>query len=109
MFLFLISEETQFVIMLLGYWEDGLPISDLLSAYSPPKLSASSLGFDEVYMINLKRRPDRLTKMDHVLEILGIDYTLIEAVDGQYVILLQCNAMSISIYMLWLYIQGIDT
>jgi collagen beta-1,O-galactosyltransferase len=69
-------------MILLGYWPDGLPISDLLKQFVPQQIPPSTMGFDQVYLINLKRRPDRLQKMDHVLEILGIDYTLIEAVDG---------------------------
>ncbi len=39
--------------------------------------------FDHVYLINLKRRPDRLKKMQKLLKRLKIDFTLIEAVDGK--------------------------
>src|SRR5690606_23509745 len=39
--------------------------------------------FDHVYLINLKRRPDRLKKMQTLLKRLKIDFTLIEAVDGR--------------------------
>jgi len=41
------------------------------------------LGFDKVYLINLKRRPDRLRKMVNILGILGIQFQLVEAVDGK--------------------------
>lgn len=64
------------------YWPDGLPVSDLLKQFVQQQNPPSTIGFDQTYLINLQRRPDRLQKMDHALEILGIDYTLIEAVDG---------------------------
>lgn len=41
------------------------------------------MGFDEVYMINLLRRPDRKQKMQLCFEQLGVDVKLIEAVDGK--------------------------
>ena len=39
--------------------------------------------FDHVYLINLKRRPDRLKKMKSLLKRLKIEFTLVEAVDGE--------------------------
>lgn len=41
----------------------------------------STLGFDKIYVINLKRRPDRKEALIKALP--GIDLTFIEAVDGQ--------------------------
>lgn len=49
----------------------------------PNKRFSNKLGFDEVYMINLKRRPDRYEYMDQALKELGIDYKYFEAVDGR--------------------------
>lgn len=46
----------------------------------PPK---SKLSFSEIFMINLKRRPERRIKMELTLKELGIDYTYFEAVDGR--------------------------
>ena len=41
----------------------------------------STLGFDKIYVINLKRRPDRKEALIKALP--GIDLTFIEAVDGK--------------------------
>ncbi|KHJ75106.1 LPS glycosyltransferase, partial [Oesophagostomum dentatum] len=38
---------------------------------------------DKIYMINLKRRPERRARMEQIFEILGIDATYWEATDGQ--------------------------
>lgn len=38
--------------------------------------------FDKIYVINLKRRRDRLIFMEYKLNVLNIDYQIIEAVDG---------------------------
>lgn len=40
-------------------------------------------GFDEIFLINLKRRPERLEKMSNILRLLGVDFQRFEAVDGQ--------------------------
>jgi len=39
-------------------------------------------GIDCVYLINLKRRPDRLKRVDRILRKHGVDYTLVKAIDG---------------------------
>ena len=46
----------------------------------PPK---DKLGFSEIFVINLCRRPDRLRRMQWVFQDLGLDYKLVEAVDGR--------------------------
>ncbi|CAI4229084.1 unnamed protein product [Auanema sp. JU1783] len=38
---------------------------------------------DKVYLINLKRRDDRLKRMDKMFSILGVQYSLLEASDGK--------------------------
>lgn len=43
----------------------------------------SKLTFSEIYMINLKRRPERRMKMENSFRELGIEYTYFEAVDGK--------------------------
>ena len=41
------------------------------------------LGSDKVYLINLERRPDRLSNMDSIFKELQIKFTKIPAVDGK--------------------------
>ncbi|XP_068995636.1 procollagen galactosyltransferase 2 [Embiotoca jacksoni] len=41
------------------------------------------MGFDEIFLINLKRRADRRERMLSSLAVLGINATLTEAVDGK--------------------------
>lgn len=38
----------------------------------------------QIYIINLKRRMDRRTRMIHTLDILEMEATLTDAVDGKY-------------------------
>ena len=40
-------------------------------------------GFDEIFLINLERRPERRTRMEWSLNQLGLDHKLINAVDGK--------------------------
>lgn len=40
-------------------------------------------GFDEIFLINLERRPERLIKMSNILALLGVDFRRFDAVDGQ--------------------------
>ncbi|KAK0421217.1 hypothetical protein QR680_015119 [Steinernema hermaphroditum] len=54
------------------------------SSIIPPRAPRKSLlGFDKIYLINLRRRPERLKKMSAILNLLGIEYTYWEATDGQ--------------------------
>lgn len=41
------------------------------------------LGFDAIYMINLKRRPERRIRMQACFNELGIDAETVDAVDGK--------------------------
>jgi len=76
------DDKNQFINMKLeALFEDpAMPISEHISFIPSVK---SKLGFDEIYLVNLKRRPDRLKRMQACFEELGIDYKLIEAVDGK--------------------------
>uniref|UniRef100_A0A915MNU0 Protein kinase domain-containing protein n=1 Tax=Meloidogyne javanica TaxID=6303 RepID=A0A915MNU0_MELJA len=44
---------------------------------------ASLFGFDQIYLINLARRPERLNKMAQILRLVGMKFERFEAVDGQ--------------------------
>jgi len=56
-------------------------ISTNLTNHRPPPID--NLGFDEIYMINLARRPDRRKKMLMSLEELGLYANEQDAVDGR--------------------------
>ncbi|XP_028394615.1 procollagen galactosyltransferase 1-like [Dendronephthya gigantea] len=56
------------------------------SAYVPVKYPVpDKAGFDEVFVINLARRPDRRKKMKLSLDLLGINGTFIDGYDGKRV------------------------
>lgn len=59
------------------------PSPSLNSPVFLPVTEASKVGFDQIYLINLARRPDRLKKMKFALRELGVTAKLIEAVDGK--------------------------
>ncbi|XP_052419933.1 procollagen galactosyltransferase 2-like [Carassius gibelio] len=50
--------------------------------FTPPK-SQDKMGFDEIFLINLKRRLDRRERMLNTMAVLGLEATLIDAVDGK--------------------------
>ncbi|CAG5120986.1 unnamed protein product, partial [Candidula unifasciata] len=63
-------------------------VQDVPPLYSSPHISVperpkDKLGFDEVYMINLKRRPARRFRMQKAFDYLGIDAKIVDAVDGK--------------------------
>ncbi|XP_010731705.3 procollagen galactosyltransferase 2 [Larimichthys crocea] len=62
--------------------------------HTVPKEPAK-LGFDEIFLINLKRRSDRRERMLSTLSVLGIHVTLTEAVDGKALNSSQLQAMGI--------------
>uniref|UniRef100_A0A8D3DNP2 Si:ch211-13f8.2 n=1 Tax=Scophthalmus maximus TaxID=52904 RepID=A0A8D3DNP2_SCOMX len=51
--------------------------------HTAPK-DPGKMGFDEIFLINLKRRSDRRERMLSSLAVLGINASLTEAVDGKY-------------------------
>ncbi|KAG5847517.1 hypothetical protein ANANG_G00126880 [Anguilla anguilla] len=72
--------------------EDPLEPSQYL--HIPPK-PQDKMGFDQIFLINLKRRVDRRQRMLHSLEVLGIEATLTEAVDGKALNTSQLQALGI--------------
>lgn len=57
----------------------------------------------QVYLINLKRRADRRDRMLRSLEVLGIDVTITDAVDGKYDVVNHWMAITYSSfsYSMW--------
>ena len=47
------------------------------------KQEPNLMGFDQIYMVNLERRPDRHFKMVSCFEELGIKFKWVPAVDGR--------------------------
>lgn len=61
--------------------KDHLPIlSSMESFVFYPKVD--TLGLDQIYMINLKRRPERRARMNRLFTELGMHVETIDAVDG---------------------------
>ncbi|XP_017262347.2 procollagen galactosyltransferase 2 [Kryptolebias marmoratus] len=67
------------------------PSEFVYSSLSPP----SKMGFDEIYLINLKRRLDRRTRMLKTMASLGLHATLMDAVDGKALNTSQLQALGI--------------
>lgn len=58
------------------------------SSYFSPSISpwtpeANSFGFDQIYVVNLKRRPERRVKIEKALKLLGFQYKIFDAIDGK--------------------------
>ncbi|KAE8750935.1 hypothetical protein FOCC_FOCC002363 [Frankliniella occidentalis] len=61
---------------------DPLPLSDVMAKYIQYP-EPDTLGLDEIYVINLERRPERRLRMERSLKELGIVAKFIPAVDGR--------------------------
>ncbi|VUZ49167.1 unnamed protein product [Hymenolepis diminuta] len=75
-------------LRLNAVFDDALP--EGLALKHSPRLKQfvetpepSLLGFDQIYLINLERRPDRLKKMNYALREQGIKAKLLRATDGR--------------------------
>ncbi|XP_023803774.1 procollagen galactosyltransferase 1, partial [Cyanistes caeruleus] len=64
------------------------------NVWVPPKV-LDKLGFDEVFLINLRRRSDRRARMLRTLRELGIAPKLVEAVDGRALNSSQVEALGV--------------
>lgn len=61
--------------------ERALPfVSKSVRPWQP---EATKQGVDKVYLINLARRKERLDRMQKIFDLLGVEYSLLEATDGQ--------------------------
>lgn len=65
-----------------GTFNEPLQITEFLEE-SPRKKRKTKLGFNEIYVINLKRRPDRKNRSIAALNELNLSHKLVEAVDGK--------------------------
>ena len=61
---------------------DPLPVSEYIDKHLIEK-NKTKLGFDQIYVINLDRRPDRKKRISYTLDVLGISYKIVSAVDGK--------------------------
>ncbi|XP_044295659.1 inactive glycosyltransferase 25 family member 3 [Varanus komodoensis] len=75
------DERINFVHLILEAMVDGPPMLPSRHVYLPPK-QPTKIGFDEVFLINLVRRPDRKERMLAALLELEIDSVVVPAVDG---------------------------
>lgn len=71
-----------FVHLMQDYLLSEAPIvpSRFLELQFPVK---ENLGFDKIYFINLKRRRNRRLRLNFYLDVLGIEGTIVDAVDGR--------------------------
>ncbi|XP_053137636.1 inactive glycosyltransferase 25 family member 3 isoform X2 [Hemicordylus capensis] len=77
----LVDEDINFVHLILEAMVDGSPMTPSRHVYLSPK-HPTKIGFDEVFLINLARRPDRRQRMLSALLELEIDPVVVNAVDG---------------------------
>ncbi|KAH0615574.1 hypothetical protein JD844_005015 [Phrynosoma platyrhinos] len=75
------DERINFVHLILEAMVDGPPMLPSSHVYLPPK-HPTKIGFDEIFLINLARRPDRRQRMLDSLFELEIEPLVVNAVDG---------------------------
>ncbi|KAK2704936.1 hypothetical protein QYM36_017100, partial [Artemia franciscana] len=66
-------------------WPEPLePLESLKNYTEVQNKTSDKLGFfDEIFLINLDRRPDRLKRMEYNMNQLGLNFTRVSAVDGK--------------------------
>lgn len=71
----------------LGSGAPPMLVSPPLVTYvrRPPPHEPDTLGFSRVYMISLRRRPERRQRMAHAFQELALDVEIVDAVDGRSV------------------------
>ncbi|CAL1530548.1 unnamed protein product [Lymnaea stagnalis] len=77
------EESDQFEYVKLEAMVEEVPPLYSSPHVSIPERPKDKLGFDEIYMINLKRRPARRSRMMKAFDYLGIDAKIVDAVDGK--------------------------
>ncbi|XP_007426355.1 procollagen galactosyltransferase 2 isoform X1 [Python bivittatus] len=88
------DEADNIVHMLSEAMIDHPPIEPSKFVTVPPK-HPEKMGFDEIFMINLKRRKDRRDRMLRTLYEQEIEVKLVEAVDGKALNTSQLKALNI--------------
>ncbi|KRX49218.1 Cullin-1 [Trichinella murrelli] len=74
----------------------GLTTTPLLEASEQPVPGpVDKMHFDELYLINLLRRPDRRLRMLACFAVLGLEVRLVEAVDGRMLEPADLNAIGV--------------
>eukprot|EP00090_Calanus_glacialis_P014493 TRINITY_DN23297_c0_g1_i1.p1 TRINITY_DN23297_c0_g1~~TRINITY_DN23297_c0_g1_i1.p1 ORF type:complete len:567 (-),score=145.41 TRINITY_DN23297_c0_g1_i1:201-1901(-) len=64
---------------------DPISVDPLFNKYVQDIPDKTKLGMDNVYLINLERRPDRYSRMKYNLDLIGVDFQLVPAVDGRLI------------------------
>ncbi|XP_059849690.1 procollagen galactosyltransferase 2-like isoform X2 [Hypanus sabinus] len=75
------DDNLNFIHLMLDAMIYGPPMSPSQFTYLPPRYP-DKMNFDEVYLINLKRRPDRRERMLQALYEQEIGCKIVDAVDG---------------------------
>ncbi|KAK5980288.1 LPS glycosyltransferase [Trichostrongylus colubriformis] len=83
----------RYTTMPMDYLQLRYLLADIVADGAPLPLASHSVRpwipepqlweVEKIYMINLKRRPERRARMEKIFEILGVDATYWEATDGQ--------------------------
>ncbi|XP_051893217.1 procollagen galactosyltransferase 1 isoform X2 [Pristis pectinata] len=89
------DDNLNFIHLMLDAMIYGPPMLPSQFTYLPPRYP-DKMNFDEVYLINLKRRPDRRKRMLQALYEQEIDSKIIDAVDGSALNSSTLKAMGIS-------------
>ncbi|XP_075416817.1 inactive glycosyltransferase 25 family member 3 isoform X2 [Tenrec ecaudatus] len=76
------DEKTNFIHLILEALVDGPPMQASAHVFRHPK-RLSKMGFDEVFVISLARRPDRRQRMLNSLWEMEISARVVDAVDGR--------------------------
>ncbi|XP_014343974.1 procollagen galactosyltransferase 2 [Latimeria chalumnae] len=88
------EEVESFIHVQIEAMIDHPPMEPSQYVYVPPKLP-DKMGFDEIFLINLKRRTDRRERMLHTLYEQEIEVKVFDAVDGKALNTSQLKTMRI--------------
>jgi len=72
-----------YTLMEMTARHDPIAVDPLFIKYVEERPERTKLGLDNVYLINLERRDDRYSRMKFNLDLIGVDFQLVPAVDGR--------------------------